>query len=63
MACKYCNEGEYFQDKTYEDCLLELVVNKRNRSLEVHYCDKYYCLDYDQKEIKISYCPFCGDEL
>ena len=62
MSCKYC-DGDYFQDRTYDDCLLELVVNKLTKSLEIHYSSDYCCIDYDQKEVLIEYCPFCGDKL
>jgi hypothetical protein len=60
MSCKYCELFEPYIDITDID-LLEVFINKQSKSLEVHFCNKFTVLDYDQ--IKINYCPFCGNEL
>jgi hypothetical protein len=38
-----------------------MFINKQRKSLEVHYCSKYTILDYE--DLKINYCPICGDKL
>lgn len=61
--CKYCENYEIThkeEDRDYDD-LLEMFINKQRKSLEVHYCSKYTILDYE--DLKINYCPICGDKL
>lgn len=58
--CKYCEEYvKVFEDK--EVSLLEIFINKKRKSLEVHYCDRHTVFDYE--DIKIKYCPMCGQKL
>lgn len=59
-GCKYCNEYVPYEYK--ENGLLEIMVNK-NGFLEIHYCGEYFLFDYDEGEIKIKYCPFCGRKI
>lgn len=58
--CKYCKDYEILHNESDDD-LLETFINKQRKSLEVHYCGKFIVLDYE--DLKIKYCPMCGNKL
>ena len=59
--CKYCDDYEKSHEENDSDDLLEIWINKQRKSLEVHYCGRFTVLDYE--DLKINYCPMCGNKL
>ena len=60
--CQYCQGNEVYQYRI-ADSVFQIEIIKPTKSLGFHYDDSHFCLDYDNEEVKVNYCPFCGEKL